>query len=62
MSKTNKSILKRLKITKSGKIMKRGVGMNHFKAKKSRSAQMKTSRTRGMESTQKAQVNNYLYH
>jgi large subunit ribosomal protein L35 len=33
--KTRKSILKRFKITKSGKILRRQTGQNHFRAKKS---------------------------
>ena len=33
--KTNKSFLKRIKITGSGKIMKRPPGQNHFNAKDS---------------------------
>ena len=33
--KTRKSILKRFKITKSGKILRRGTGLNHYRAKKS---------------------------
>lgn len=33
MQKTNKSLLKRIKITGSGKIMKRPPGQNHFNAK-----------------------------
>lgn len=34
--KTRKSIVKRFKITKSGKILHRPVGQDHFRAKKSR--------------------------
>jgi len=34
--KTRKSILKRFKITKSGKVLHRPVGQDHFRAKKSR--------------------------
>ena len=33
--KTRKSILKRFKITKTGKILRRPTGLNHFRAKKS---------------------------
>lgn len=33
--KTKKSILKRFKITKTGKILRRKVGQNHYRAKKS---------------------------
>jgi len=38
--KTNKSFTKRLKITKTGKILSRKSGINHFNAKKSRSKQL----------------------
>jgi len=33
--KTRKSILKRFKITKSGKVLRRPVGQDHYRAKKS---------------------------
>jgi len=33
--KTRKSILKRFKITKTGKILRRPVGQDHYRAKKS---------------------------
>lgn len=33
--KTRKSITKRFKITKTGKILRRPVGQNHYQAKKS---------------------------
>jgi ribosomal protein L35 len=39
--KTNKSLTKRLKITKNGKIMSRAPGFNHFNAKQSRTKQLK---------------------
>lgn len=35
MPKTRKSIEKRFKITKTGKILRRPVGQNHYRAKKS---------------------------
>ncbi len=38
--KTNKSLTKRLKITKNGKIMARTPGFNHFNAKQSRKKQL----------------------
>lgn len=34
--KTRKSIVKRFKITKKGKVLRRAVGQDHFRAKKSR--------------------------
>jgi large subunit ribosomal protein L35 len=33
--KTKKSFTKRFKITKTGKILRRATGLNHFRAKKS---------------------------
>jgi len=38
--KTNKSLTKRLKITKNGKILARAPGFNHFNAKQSRTSQL----------------------
>jgi ribosomal protein L35 len=38
--KTNKSLTKRLKITKNGKILARKGGQNHFNAKESRRNQL----------------------
>ncbi|KKU80829.1 MAG: 50S ribosomal protein L35 [Parcubacteria group bacterium GW2011_GWA2_47_8] len=35
MLKTNKSVLKRFKFTKTGKVMFRKPGLDHFRAKKS---------------------------
>ena len=35
MGKTRKSIIKRFKFTKTGKILRRSCGLNHFLAKKS---------------------------
>lgn len=34
MKKTRKSITKRFKITKNGKVMRRAIGINHYLAKK----------------------------
>ena len=39
MAKTNKSILKRIKITKAGKLIRRKSRVNHFNAKESRRVQ-----------------------
>ena len=38
--KTNKSLTKRLKITRKGKILARAPGFNHFNAKQSRTKQL----------------------
>lgn len=40
MAKTNKSVLKRLKVTKSGKILKRMAHQDHLTAKKRRVKQL----------------------
>ncbi|MFH0755595.1 MAG: 50S ribosomal protein L35 [bacterium] len=42
--KTNKSFIKRLKITKNGKILGRKAGQNHFNAKESGSKKQKKKR------------------
>lgn len=44
--KTNKSLTKRLKITKNGKIIARKPGQNHFNAKASRNVQLDEKRTK----------------
>jgi ribosomal protein L35 len=41
MTKTNKSFFKRLRVTKKGKVLSRKPGQDHFRAKKSRSKQLK---------------------
>lgn len=38
--KTNKSLSKRLKLTKTGKVLSRAPGFNHFNAKQSRVKQL----------------------
>ena len=38
--KTNKSLTKRLKVTKNGKILSRAPGFNHFNAKKTRNKEL----------------------
>ena len=43
--KTNKSFSKRLKVTRTGKIIARKPGKNHFNAKEGRSKQMSNNRT-----------------
>ena len=54
--KTNKSYTKRLKVTRTGKIMARGSGQNHFNAKESRGQQLhkKRSRTFNLSNKDKA--------
>lgn len=47
--KTNKSITKRLKVTKNGKVVGRKAGQNHFNAKESRSTQLAGKRATSYE-------------
>ena len=44
-TKTNKSFTKRLRITRTGKIIARKAGGNHFNAKEKRSKQLNRKRT-----------------
>jgi ribosomal protein L35 len=46
--KTNKSFTKRLKITRSGKLVARKPGQNHFNAKESRAGRMNRRRTQNI--------------
>ncbi|KKU78957.1 MAG: hypothetical protein UY04_C0021G0004 [Parcubacteria group bacterium GW2011_GWA2_47_7] len=39
-TKTNKSFAKRVRVTKTGKVLLRKPGINHFNAKESRSSQL----------------------
>jgi ribosomal protein L35 len=49
--KSNKAFLKRLKITRNGKVVARKAGQNHFNAKESRRTQLKGRRTQGLPET-----------
>ena len=51
--KTNKSLTKRLKVTKKGKILARTPGFNHFNAKQSRSKQLNGRKTKDMDFSNK---------
>ncbi|MEK7148375.1 MAG: 50S ribosomal protein L35 [Patescibacteria group bacterium] len=51
--KSNKSFTKRLKVTKTGKILGRKPGQNHFNAKRSRSKQLAGKRTSEFHMTNK---------
>ncbi|OGC84557.1 hypothetical protein A3F55_01115 [Candidatus Adlerbacteria bacterium RIFCSPHIGHO2_12_FULL_53_18] len=46
--KTNKAFTKRLKITRTGKVIARKPGQNHFNAKESRSTQMDGNRSQSL--------------
>jgi len=62
MAKTNKSVLKRFRLTKTGKILRAGSGINHFQAKKSRRKQLAKKRVSRLDSIQKRMIISYLKH
>ena len=51
--KTNKAFTKRMKITRTGKLVARKPGQNHFNAKEGRSTQMSGNRTQQLSLTKK---------
>jgi ribosomal protein L35 len=51
--KTNKAFMKRLKVTRRGKIVARKPGQNHFNAKEGRNTQMVGNRTQRLTLTPK---------
>lgn len=51
--KTNKSFTKRVKLTRTGKIVSRKPGQNHFNAKEKRSGQLDGRRTQNLALTPK---------
>jgi len=46
--KTNKSFTKRLKVTKTGKIVARKPGLNHFNAKMSRKSELNKKKSQNI--------------
>lgn len=52
--KTNKSYTKRLKRTKSGKLMARAVGQNHYNAKEGGESALKRKRMKTFDLSSKA--------
>ncbi len=52
--KTNKSFAKRVKVTKTGKVLVRAPGINHFNAKESRSNQLGKKSRKELPMTAKA--------
>ncbi len=52
--KTNKSFSKRLKVTKTGKVLARAPGQNHFNAKESRRARLNRKRSASFTISNKA--------
>lgn len=59
--KTNKSYTKRLKITKTGKILARKPGFNHFNAKQTRTSQLQGRKPVDFPMTNK-QISQFIPH
>lgn len=57
--KTNKSLTKRLKVTRKGKILARKPGFNHFNAKQSRTKQLGGRSTKQLSLSNKV-INTHL--
>jgi ribosomal protein L35 len=55
-----KAVLKRVKITKTGKLLRRRAGQNHFNAKKSRNAQMRQGGFKGFSGAMEKKIKAYL--
>ncbi len=51
-----------MRLTKTGKILRSGSGVNHFQAKKSRQSQLRKKRVFGLDVIQKKMIKSYLYH
>lgn len=61
MTKPNKSILKRIKITKTGKLIRRKSHLNHFNAKESRKVQRRQSKKVVMSGTYEKMFKKYMH-
>ena len=61
MTKTNKSYTKRLKITKTGKILAKKSGGNHYNAKEKRTSQLSRRRWQPFSIKQKMK-NRFMPH
>lgn len=55
-----KAVLKRIKITKTGKILHRTAGQNHFNAKESRKTQMRQKKMEGFPKALEKKIKQYL--
>lgn len=55
-----KAVLKRIKITKTGKILHRIAGQNHFNARESRKAQIRQKKMEGFTGALEKKIRQYL--
>lgn len=59
--KTNKAFAKRIRLTKTGKLLSRPTGQNHFRAKKSRTQKL-ARKNLAVWSLRTKKVGHYLPH
>lgn len=60
MAKTKKAILKRFRITKTGKILRRMSGQNHYRAKKTGERKRKGRKWVALSKTEAKRLKKYL--
>jgi ribosomal protein L35 len=60
-AKTRKSLLKRFKITKNGKILRRAVGQDHYRSKKSGASIRKKRKWVELSKTEAKAIKRFLY-
>ena len=60
MNKTKKALTKRFKITKTGKILRRLSGQNHYRAKKSGQARRKGRKWIPISKSETKRIKRYL--
>ena len=56
-----KAVLKRIKVTKTGKLLYRRAGHNHFNAKSSRRSQLRRSKTGMLTGSHAKKIRAYLH-
>jgi len=61
-AKTRKSLLKRFKITKSGKVLHRPIGQDHYLAKKSSKIKRKKRKLVPLSPSLAKKVKKFLYY
>ncbi len=60
MNKTKKALIKRFKITKSGKLFRRASGQNHYRAKKTGEARRKGRKWIPIAQSEVKRIKRYL--
>ncbi|MEA3293142.1 MAG: 50S ribosomal protein L35 [Patescibacteria group bacterium] len=58
--KTRKSITKRFKLTKTGKILRRATGLSHYRAKKSGQTKRRTRKFVELSKPESKKIRKYL--